>query len=618
MADDFDKKYGGGTATATAPATGASDEFDKKYGASSTEKPKPTTADNEIERAGKDAFVTKHPYIAGAAHAVASLGGLIPDSTHASDYSLVPGIAKAVAHPIETAKAVNEGLIQPTLHAGQGRFDKMIAAHDDAKKQWNSGHPFKAANSELNAGVYGAEGTVPVIGPAIGQTADELEHGFKNRNTAEGKEELAHGVGTALTAGAMSNLNGAPNKTAAAVGEKIAPHIPEAVSNPRLAVSKKIWQPPVHVEGMDTRPATGAGDLEVPREGVIPAPGEVRPGAKTTAQVVGGASGALGGAVAPGHIPGLGMIPGVGAGGMVLGGIEGYKLGPSLMEKIFPEPPEWSQHRAMTEDLNKINNEPQAKVATPEEVAEQQAKAAHTAEMREHKLATAKANRETAETRATVAKNKASQAAPIGGAPVTQGTPPAAAPVTAAPITLAPEETASQIRPIGGASPEEQFQNSFGPEETHVKGQAEWDTGNPHGNFPAPPSEQLPAAVAELPKSAPTIGQLADKLVQKNIPNVEPPLKPGVPLKEQGAAPVGEKAPVSDVDARAERHAGLKQWDHVGRVDLRQMLIDNGVDMGQRIVSDAKGGDHMTRREAIKQLQDLGVNPSPPKSAGKS
>lgn len=135
--------------------------------------------------------------------------------------------------------------------------------------------------------------------------------------------------------------------------------------------------------------------------------------------------------------------------------------------------------------------------------------------------------------------------------------------------TMAPAESAPVTRPIGGRTPEEQFQHSFGPEEEHVKGQAKWDTGNEHGNFPKPPSEKLP---------------------EQN------------PFKQS----------YESEEARKAAHGGeYEKWKSLGRVDLRQALIDAGIDMKDKIVSDAKmlGPGAMSRREAIQALTERGVKP---------
>ena len=135
--------------------------------------------------------------------------------------------------------------------------------------------------------------------------------------------------------------------------------------------------------------------------------------------------------------------------------------------------------------------------------------------------------------------------------------------------TMAPAESAPVTRPIGGRTPEEQFQHSFGPEEEHVKGQAKWDTGNEHGKFPKPPSEKLP---------------------EQN------------PFKQS----------YESEEARKAAHGGeYEKWKSLGRVDLRQALIDAGIDMKDKIVSDAKmlGPGAMSRREAIQALTERGVRP---------
>jgi hypothetical protein len=65
-------------------------------------------------------------------------------------------------------------------------------------------------------------------------------------------------------------------------------------------------------------------------------------------------------------------------------------------------------------------------------------------------------------------------------------------------------------------------------------------------------------------------------------------------------------------EARKAAHAdAYRQWEKLGRVELRQALIDSGENMGDRIISDAKGlgPGALSRREAIQILTRKGIVP---------
>jgi hypothetical protein len=209
-------------------------------------------------------------------------------------------------------------------------------------------------------------------------------------------------------------------------------------------------------------------------------------------------------------------------------------------------------------------------------------------------------------------------------------------------VTMAQPEIVG-ARPIGGLTAEEQFQNSFGPEEKHVMGQAEWDTGNKHGNFPKPPSETLPGG--DIPKGSPTpfgkskpidaIGNILEEQLGGKPP--APPVK-SVPLNQQpgfkGPRPIGAaeppaEAPKAEPESAFEKKSKEERQDFytrlgpkgldVTRVDLREALINAGEDMSGRQVTDAKalGEGAMTRREAIKILHDKGYTPEQIAKMGK-
>jgi hypothetical protein len=157
------------------------------------------------------------------------------------------------------------------------------------------------------------------------------------------------------------------------------------------------------------------------------------------------------------------------------------------------------------------------------------------------------------------------------------------------PITLSEPLNSAKPRPVGGTTPEAQFENSFGPEHEHVRAQAEWETGKPEGNLPEAKRDPVQAAngsrLWEAVKNSP---ELAAKFVGKD---------------------------------------GLKN------VEIRNALIHAGEDMGDTVVSNKMlmGEGAITREAALNKLLDKGLspakiielgkkplpNPQPPKPAGK-
>jgi hypothetical protein len=72
-----------------------------------------------------------------------------------------------------------------------------------------------------------------------------------------------------------------------------------------------------------------------------------------------------------------------------------------------------------------------------------------------------------------------------------------------------------------------------------------------------------------------------------------------------------ERSYESEEARKAAHGSEYERWRSLGRVELRQALIDAGIDMGQRVISDAKmlGPGAMSRRDAIKLLTQRGITP---------
>lgn len=214
--------------------------------------------------------------------------------------------------------------------------------------------------------------------------------------------------------------------------------------------------------------------------------------------------------------------------------------------------------------------------------------------------------------------------------PVSQGTPAPKGPKgpkPGGPITMSsPEIETPEARPIGGVSPEAQFQNSFGPEEKLVKGQAEWDLGNKHGNFPPPPSETLPEQAPfsvppdVMPSTRPQTpmqGILSELGKQTGVKELEP----NVPLKDQvgkpGVEPKAHRNPIEAANGpRVWEHLKddpklAKEFHDLKNNDLAQALMNSGEDIGQARIGDKKtmGEGQIKRQDAIHRLMDKGLSP---------
>lgn len=131
-------------------------------------------------------------------------------------------------------------------------------------------------------------------------------------------------------------------------------------------------------------------------------------------------------------------------------------------------------------------------------------------------------------------------------------------------------------REIGGTTPEDQFQKSFGPEEEHVKGQAEWDTGNPHGTFPQPPSEKLP----DQPRTS------AHHVYGDEV---------GEELRD---------------NPELQKYFNGKKGEGFTNVKARQAMINAGEDMGQQVVNSKQlqGEGAITPGQAVSLLRSKGYS----------
>lgn len=112
-------------------------------------------------------------------------GAGLPETQHASDFSVLPGLKQIITHPINSAELVGD-----QINAGR---DAQFAK---AKKDYQSG----GWQGKTAAGLDFLGGAIPLLGPAAMGAGSELEHGIHSGDP----NEAAHGAGQA--AGLLATL----------------------------------------------------------------------------------------------------------------------------------------------------------------------------------------------------------------------------------------------------------------------------------------------------------------------------------------------------------------------------------------------------------------------------
>ena len=136
------------------------------------------------------------------------------------------------------------------------------------------------------------------------------------------------------------------------------------------------------------------------------------------------------------------------------------------------------------------------------------------------------------------------------------------------------------------------------------------------GALPQPPRASIEdivnQATGNVPVKAPP-GQPLRPLRGPEVPPPAPAPEPAAAPKPAGSTNPFERLYESEEARKAAHSAEYQKWQSLGRVELRQALIDSGEDMGDKIVSDAKGlgPGAISRREAIQTLTRKGVEPPP-------
>jgi hypothetical protein len=203
--------------------------------------PKPTTAENPIERKGKTSTLGT---VAREGMLGIGAGVGLPETTHASDFSLLPGLKTMVTHPIESTKLLAGGIVRPMAE----RLAKGTNLIQEG-----------GARNIIEGGANLAAGIVPIVGPAAYGAGEELGEGIKTRDPAA----IAHGGGAALgtlatlglgtkrggalTEKAISTVGGRAETALRAVGraplkvaEKVGLRVPEAPKALRQAIQPGI------------------------------------------------------------------------------------------------------------------------------------------------------------------------------------------------------------------------------------------------------------------------------------------------------------------------------------------------------------------------------------------
>jgi len=175
--------------------------------------------------------------------------------------------------------------------------------------------------------------------------------------------------------------------------------------------------------------------------------GELTPGAETVGRVAGGAVGAGAGALV-GH--------------EYLGAAAGYKLGPTLMGQIFPEPNSIAEARQQAAAYQSKAQD----LMTRGRQQEALDRAAAIRQARQQKLDALKAKQQAAQ---------APPSSPFPGA-------------TATNVTMASPDVGTL--PPATTEAERMFQQNFGPEYAQARELARWETGSPEGVRTTPFQQQ--------------------------------------------------------------------------------------------------------------------------------
>lgn len=109
----------------------------------------------------------------------AGAGAGLPETTHASDFSVLPGLLRMATHPVDSAKLLAEGIVTP-----------MATELAQAKNLWEEG----GARNRVEAVARGFAGSVPILGPAAFESGTEVGEGIKEGDLPK----VFHGAGGVL------------------------------------------------------------------------------------------------------------------------------------------------------------------------------------------------------------------------------------------------------------------------------------------------------------------------------------------------------------------------------------------------------------------------------------
>ena len=117
----------------------------------------------------------------------AASGAGLPETSHASDFTGVPGLWNIIKHPVESAKLV-----------GGSMYDSQNALFEKGQQELRS----EGLANKFSGVVHAVGAAIPLLGPATVGAGEEVGQGIKSGDP----EQIAHGLGSASAQLAMLGL----------------------------------------------------------------------------------------------------------------------------------------------------------------------------------------------------------------------------------------------------------------------------------------------------------------------------------------------------------------------------------------------------------------------------
>ncbi len=127
-------------------------------------------------------------------------GAGLPETTEAFDFSLLPGLKRLFTQPIESAKLLAGGVVEPMAQ----RLAKGANLIQEG-----------GTRNIIEGGANIAAGAIPIVGPAAFGAGEELGQGIQTGDTAA----IAHGAGSAI--GTLTTLGVGTKRGQAVAGKTI-------------------------------------------------------------------------------------------------------------------------------------------------------------------------------------------------------------------------------------------------------------------------------------------------------------------------------------------------------------------------------------------------------------